>query len=182
MREGDSVSGCPPKLMRLSETDLGSILFLDDGTQVSIDVRPARLNQAMSEHGRPPLTELIDSRSLGVFVGQLSMSAEQWDRIRECIRSSAEAADVFSRFPKLWTSFEEPYDSIAGKIHRLYGGLAEFLYTSHPFNFRDDPNRPLPWYRALLSAPGGWLFSTWVHLGTGKVKITADQQAGHYVE
>jgi hypothetical protein len=176
------VSTYPPKLVRLCEADFGSVLFLNDGTKVSIDVRPARLNEALSEQGLPPLAELIESQSVGIFVGLLPMSAEQWDRIRTCISSSTEAAAIFRRFPPLWASFGEPYDIIAGKIHRLYGGLSRLLYTSHPFNFQEDPNRPLPWYRALLSAPGGWLFNTWVHLESGKVAIEANQLLGHFVE
>jgi hypothetical protein len=110
------------------------------------------------------------------------MTAEQWGRISECVRSSPEAVGAFRRFPSLWAGFGEPYKTIVLKVHRLYGGLSRFLYTSHPFDFRKDPNRPLPWYRALLSAPGGWLFNTWVHVGTGVVEVEAEQHPGNYVE
>jgi len=176
------VSDYPPKLVRISETDFGSVLVLNDDTEVSIDVRPARLNEVMIEYGLEPLVELVSRRSVGVFVDLLAMTTEQWTRISESVRSSPEAAAALQRFPVLWASFGEPYNTIVGKVHRLYGGLSRFLYTSHPFDFRADPNRPLPWYRALLSARGGWLFNTWVHLGTGAVEIEAEQHRRHYVE
>jgi hypothetical protein len=41
------VSNYPPKLLKLSEAEFGSVLSLDDGTQVSVDVRPERLNEAL---------------------------------------------------------------------------------------------------------------------------------------
>jgi hypothetical protein len=176
------VSNYPPKLLTVSATDFGSVLFLDDGAQVSINVCPARLNEAMIAYGLPPLAELLGGRSIGVFVGMLEMSAAQWDCIRERIRFSTQASAVFSQYASLWTSFGEPYDIIVGKVHRLYGGLSRALYTSPPLNFRPDPNRPLCWYRALLSAPGGWLFNTSVSLDTGEVEIEADQLPGHFVE
>jgi len=84
-----------------------------------------------------------------------TMTGVQCNRIRECICSSSEAALLFCRFPSLWENFDQPYDVIAGKVYRLYGGLDQALYTSHPFDFRPDSNRPLPWFRALLSNPGG---------------------------
>jgi len=49
-------------------------------------------------------------------------------------------------------------DIVGEKVRRLYGGLSRSLYTCHPLDFRQDPNRP------LLSAPGGWLFNTWVNV------------------
>jgi hypothetical protein len=100
-----------------SETDVGSVLILDDGTQVCIDVRPARLNEALIEYGMPPLAELIGSKKLGVFVGILQMTAEQWERTAHCIRCSAEAGTALSRFPSLGASFREPYAVIAAKPH-----------------------------------------------------------------
>src|SRR5262249_39598429 len=126
--------------------------------------------------------DLGKRRSVGVFVGQLMMTAEQWDAIRMCVTSSAEGVATLSRFPLLWASFDVPFCNIAARAHRLYGGLSRFLYTSHPIDFREDPNRPLPWYRACLSAPGGWLCVTWANLGTGKVEIELEQQPGHFVE
>jgi hypothetical protein len=176
------VANYPPKLLRLLETDFGSVLLLEDDTQVSIDVRPARLDEALSANGLPTLSELIASHSLGVFVGLFRMTATQWSRISACVRSSTEAAAVFLQFPSLWSGFGESHEIIAAKVHRLYGGLSQFLYTSHPFDFRDDPNRPLPWFRALLNDRDGWLFNTWVNLETAKVEIEAEQHPGHFVE
>ena len=110
------------------------------------------------------------------------MTAESWNEISRCVRFSDEAAAAFCRCPPLWECFGEPFDTIAAKPHRLYGGVSRYLYTSHPLDFRPDRNRPLPWYRALLSAPGGWLFTTWVNTGSGEVEIESDQQPGHHVE
>jgi hypothetical protein len=173
----------PPKLLRVSEADCGSVLHLEDDGQVAVDVRPARLNEAFLQDGLPPLEDLIAAGKLGVFVGMPHMNSEQWDRIRECVRSSAVAAEVFRKFPLLWANFRESYDVIVELPHRVYGGLSEWsLYTSLPINFATDPNRPIPWYRALLSAPGGWLFNTWVHLQTGEIEILSDQHPGHFVE
>jgi hypothetical protein len=71
----------------------------------------------------------------------------------------------------MWEVFGEGYEVVVAKPHRVYGGLEQDLYTSHPFQFRGDPNRPDPWRRALLSAPGGWLFETRVQLQSGAVEI-----------
>jgi hypothetical protein len=93
------------------------------------------------------------------------------------------AAEVFRKFPLLWANFREPYDVIVRLPHRVYGGLWEWsLYTSLPIDFGTDPNRPIPWYRALLSAPGGWLFNTWVHLETREVEVEGEQLPSHFVE
>ncbi len=181
------MSDYPPKLIGLSETDLGSILLLDDGTHVTIDVPPKRLgevlkNEMLTEYGAISLDDLVNRGSVGVFVEQLLMTTELWDAIRDCIRSSAEGAAAFNRFHLVWASFNEPYSSIATRPHRLYRGLSRFLYTSYPIDFRDDPNRPLPWYRACLSVAGGWLCNTWVNLGTRHVEVEAEQHPGHFVE
>jgi hypothetical protein len=173
----------PPKLLRVSEADGGSVLLLEDDGQVAVDVRPARLNEAFLQYGLAPLEDLITARTVGVFVGMSHMTTEQWDRIRECIRSSAVAAEVFRKFPPLWANFREPYDVIVGLPHRVYGGLSKWsLYTSLPVDFGTDPNRPIPWCRALLSASGGWLFNTWVHLETGEAEVVGEQLPGHYIE
>ncbi|MFO0968786.1 MAG: hypothetical protein U0793_24795 [Gemmataceae bacterium] len=181
------MSHYPPKLIGLSGTDLGSLLFLDDGTQVTIDVRLSRLNEVLksellTEYGALSLHDLVKRHSVDVFVGQLLMTADRWDTVRDRIRSSVRAGTTLSRFPLLWASFDESYGTIAARAHRLYGGLSRSLYTSCPIDFREDPNRPLPWYRALLSAAGGWLCNTWVNLGTGTVEIEAEQHPGHFVE
>jgi len=181
------VSHYPPKLIGLSETDIGSILLLDDGTQVAIDVRRQRLDEVLkheplTEYGALSLDDLLKRRSVGVFVGQLVLTAEQWDTIRAAIRSSAEGAAALSQFPSLWASFNEPFSTVAARAHRLHGGLSRFVYTSHPIDFREDPIRPLPWYRACLSAPGGWLLITWANVRTGKVEIEAEQHPGHFIE
>jgi hypothetical protein len=98
---------------------------------------------------------LLERRAIGVFVGLFSVNSEQWDRICECIGSSTKAAAMLTRFPSLWRNFEEPYDLVLEKAHRLYGGLSQCLYTSHPFDFQVGASRPRPWYRALLSASDG---------------------------
>ena len=110
------MSNYPPTLVGFSETDFGSVLVLDDHTQVSINVRPARLTEALIEYGRPALVDLINSRSLGVFVGPLNMSTEQWDRISDCIRSSKPAANAFGRFPAIWTCFGEPHGVLLAEL------------------------------------------------------------------
>src|ERR1700733_2708643 len=99
---GGVMSNYPPKLLRASETDCGSLLLLDDGGQVAVDVRPSRLNEAILQYGLPSLEDLIAAKTLGVFVGRSQMTAEEWGRIRECIRSSPVAAEILRRFPPLW--------------------------------------------------------------------------------
>jgi hypothetical protein len=137
------MSNYPPKLLEVSEADCGSVLRLEDGGQVAVDVRPARLKEAILQYGLPSLEDLIAARTLGVFVGMPHMTTEQWDRIRECIRSSPVATGVLSSVPPLWASFREPYAVVVGRPHRVYGGLSEWaLYTSLPIDFGTDPNRP----------------------------------------
>jgi hypothetical protein len=175
------VSDYPPKLLAVSEASFGSILSLADGIEVPLNLTPARFAEVIAE-GLSPLPELIASQTLGVFAGLFTTGPEQWASISKSIRSSGDAAAVFSRHPRLWECFGEPFDHIARMPHRLYGGISRYLYTSHPFDFQASRQRPAPWYRALLSAPGGWLFTTWVHLESGEVEATADQALGHYVE
>jgi len=176
------MSSYPPKLVCICSAPFGSLLSLDDGTHVAIDVRPDRLDALLRDNGHEHLHTLIESQCLGVFAGHLSMTNGDWDKIGACVRSSTDAARILSRFPLLWASFWEPYQNIVRKVHRLYGGLSRCLYTSYPVDFRCDPNRPPPWFRALLNAPSGWLFQTWVHLGTRKVEVEQQRAPGHFVE
>src|SRR5262249_36669942 len=117
-----------------------------------------------------------------VFADIFDMGQDAWARISHLVRASSAAETILRQHPTVWDGFHEPYDVILAEPHRVYGGLGYALYTSHPFKFREDPNRPDPWRRALLSAPGGWLFEAWVELQTGEVEITADRLQGHYVE
>jgi hypothetical protein len=172
----------PPKLHAVEEVEFGSVLTLSDGRTVPTDVRPSRLAEAFAEYGRRPLSELLANRSLAVYADVLQTTPEEWARISRLVRTSPVAEAVLRPHPLTWDGFRESYDVVCDKPHRVYGGLDQGLYTSHPFQFRADPNRPDPWRRALLSAPGGWLFETWVELQSGEVEIAADMLMGHYVE
>jgi hypothetical protein len=61
----------PPKLQAVEESPFGSILTLSDGSRVPIDVRQSRLDEVLTEYSSRSLSELVSSRSLGVYVGAL---------------------------------------------------------------------------------------------------------------
>lgn len=172
----------PPKLHAVEEAKFGSVLTLSDGRTVPIDVRPSRLAEAFAEYSSRSLAELVAGRTLAVFADSLQTTPDEWARVSHLVRTSPAAEAVLRQHPPLWDGFRDPYDVVLAKPHRVYGGLAQGLYTSHPFQVRADPNRPDPWRRALLSAPGGWLFETWVEVQSGRVEIAADMLPGHYVE
>lgn len=172
----------PPKLVTVAATAFGSLLTLSDGRKVPIDIGPNRLSQALVAYERPSLTELLTARSLGVYADTWETTAEEWLRISATVRASRVAEAAFRQAPSVWEVFGQPAVLVRELPQRVYGGLAQALYTSHPFQLRPDPNRPAPWCRGLLSASGGRLFNTWVHLGGGQVEVESDVQVGHYVE
>jgi hypothetical protein len=172
----------PPKLHAVEEAGFGSVLVLSDGRAVPTDVRPTRLAGAFAEYSSRSLAELLARRSLAVFADALQTTPDEWARISHLVRTSQAAEAVLRGHPSTWDVFREPYEAVLAKPHRVYGGLDQGLYTSHRFQFRTDPNRPEPWRRALLSAPGGWLFESRVELQSGRVEIAAQQMPGHYVE
>jgi hypothetical protein len=176
------MSDYPSKLVQVAATAFGSLLTLSDGREVPIDIGPDRLSQALVAYERPPLSELLAARSLGVFADTWEMTAEDWQRISAIIRASPVAAAALRQAPSVWEVFGQPAAFVRELPQRVYGGLAQALYTSHPFQFRPDPNRPVPWCRGLLSASGGRLFNTWVHLGSGEVEVESDVLVGHFVE
>jgi hypothetical protein len=176
------MTGYPPKLYAVEEAEFGSVLSLSDGRKVPTDVRPSRLAEAIAECSSRSLAELLARRSMGVFADALQTSPDEWARISRLIRTSPAAEAVLRGYSSTWGGFQEPYEVILAKPHRVYGGLDQGLYTSHPFQFRADPNRPEPWRRSLLNAPGGWLFEMWVELQSGSVEIAAHSLPGHYVE
>src|SRR5262245_52963177 len=143
----------PPKLVSIEEAEFGSVLSLSDDRRVPIDVRPPRLAEAWGEYSSRPLAELLAGRSLPVFADIFDMGQDAWARISRLVRASSAAETILRQHPTVWDGFHEPYDVISAEPHRVYGGLDYALYTSHPFKFREDPNRPDPWCRALLSAP-----------------------------
>lgn len=159
------------------------MLFLDDGSQVTIDISPERLDEAIIAQRAPPLAELLADRSLAVYVDTLDMTADVWDQVSNHLCRSPKAAEVFEPFPALWSAFRAPYTLVAAMPHRVYGGISHCsMYTTCPINFHADPNRPAAWLRALLSARGEWLFQTWVQLEIGQVEVEAWQAPGHFVE
>jgi len=174
--------GYPPKLYAVVEATFGSVLALSDGRKVPINVGPCRLAEAFAEFRSRPLVELLARRSLGVFADALQTSQDEWARISRLVRTSPAAEEALRGHPSTWGGFQEPYEVILARPHRVYGGLDQGLYTSHPFQFRSDPNRPAPWRRSLLSAPGGWLFETCVELQSGTVEVATHMLPGHYVE
>lgn len=176
------MSGYPPKLYAIEEATFGSVLALSDGRTVPIDVAPSRLAEAIAECSSRSLAELLARRSLGVFADAFQTSPDEWARISQLVRTSPAAEAALRGHPSTWGGFQEPYEVILAKPHRVYGGLDQGLYTSHPFQFRADPNRPDTWRRSLLSAPGGWLFETWVDLESGTVEVAAHMLPGHFVE
>lgn len=172
----------PPKLLSIEEAEFGSVLNLSDGRKVPISIRPPRLAEALAEQQSRTLTEMLDARSLTVFADVLLTSEEEWRTISNLIRTSQTAETILRQHPTVWSTFHEPYNAILVKPHRIYGGLQVNLYTSHPFHFRDDHNRPAPWRRALLNAPGGWLFEVWADLQACEVQVSAHLLQGHFVE
>jgi hypothetical protein len=177
------MSRYPPKLVDIAGGDGTSILFLDNGETVTVDISPARLNEAIIEQRVPPLADLIAAQSFGVYVDTLDTTPEEWERISHHLCRSARAEEVLESFPVLWDALHSPYAVIAGMSHRVYGGISvASMYTSCPISFSNNPNRPAPWQRALLSARGDWLFETWVHLDDGRIEIEPFQRPGHYVE
>lgn len=171
----------PPKLFGIEEAEFGSFLNLSDGRRVPINIRPHRLAEAFAEYSRS-LPALVAGRCLAVFADVLQTSQDEWPLISHLVKTAPATEAILRQHPIVWDSFRENYDTILSKPHRVYGGLEQGLYTSHPFQFRRDPNRPEPWRRALLSAAGGWLFEMWVELRARKVEIAAHVLKGHYVE
>lgn len=177
------MSNYPPRLVNITGADGVSVLFLDDGSRVTVDITPERLDKAIIAQGAPPLAELLADRSLGVYVDTLDMTADLWDRISNHLCRSPRAADVFKPFPELRSALQAPYTVVAAMPHRVYGGISHrAMYTTCPINFREHRTRPRPWLRAQLSERGEWLFQTWVQLETGQVEVEAWQAPGHFVE
>ncbi len=176
------MSEYPPKLVRVTETVVGSILALSDGRNVPIDIALTRLSQALTDHERPPLSELLADKSLGVYAANWETTGEQWLQISTRVLTSTVAAVAFGEVSSIWDVFGRSAAVVRELPQRVYGGLSQALYTVHPFQFRLDPNRPAPWMRGLLSAPGGLLFNIWVHLDSGEIDIEAEVLWGHYIE
>jgi hypothetical protein len=172
----------PPKLVQIFESDFGSVLTLSDGYSVQINIRPQRLDLALKEYQRLPLSELLASRSLGVFTANWQTSERDWNRIREVILKSPVAAAKLGHFPSIWGMFGLPAATVRELPQRVYGGLGHALFTSHPAQFREDPNRPFPWCRALLNAVGGWVFEVNVQFVLGQVEVVGEVLPGHFLE
>jgi hypothetical protein len=172
----------PPKLLQVDGSESGSVLKLSDGRTVLIDIRPERLDRALKEFERPSLEELLASRSLEVFADTWQTPEQEWGRISEIIRVSPVALSKLRAYPDIWAVFGQPAATVRELPQRVYGGLEQALYTSHRFQFREDPNRPTPWCRALLNAMGGWVFEVWIHLGSGQVEVVGEVLSGHYIE
>lgn len=172
----------PPKLVEVAESDFGSVMTLSDSCIVPINIRPERLDTALREFERPSLRELLASHSLGVYADSWQTPERDWERVSEIVRTAPVAVATFRDFPGIWRVFGQPAAVVRQLPQSVYGGLDQALYTSHPFQFRVDPNRPAPWYRALLNAAGGWVFETWVHLALGHVEIRGEVLPGHFVE
>ena len=172
----------PPKLVQVAASAFGSVLTLSDHRTVPINIRPERLDRALREFGRPALEELLASRCLKVYADLWRTPPEDWERIREIVQASPVAAARLQSMPGIWQTFSQPAEVVRELPQRVYGGLDQALYTSHPFQFQEDPNRPPPWRRALLSAAGGWVFQTWVQLSSGQVEVVGQVLPGHFVE
>jgi hypothetical protein len=172
----------PPKLVQIERATCGSLLRLSDNRDVLIDVPPERLNQALLECRKIPLSDLVEGQSLEVFADDRKVTEEDWDKIRAYLLASTVARDVFRDIPSIWQSFREPMTFVRDLPHRVYVGLEHALYTSHPFQFQTDPNRSAQWRYGLLSASGGRLFMTWVHLNRGNVEIESDVRKCHFLE
>jgi hypothetical protein len=172
----------PPKLVSVADTTFGSLLNLTDGRSVPINIGVERLRQAILAMGRPPLVDSLASQSLGVYADVWETSAEDWQRICAAVQSSPVAAAEFGQVPFIWQAFGQPAAVVRDMAHRVYGGIDDDVFTSHPFHFRTEYDRPKPWVYGLLSASGGRLFMTWVHLRSGKVEVESGVIMGHFVE
>jgi hypothetical protein len=172
----------PPKLVEIAESEFGSVLTLSDSRTVPINIRPVQLDRALREFERSSIEELLANRSLGVFADTWQTSELDWKRVSEIVQASPVAQAKLHDFPGIRCVFGLPAAVVRELPQRVYGGLDQDLYTSHAFQFREDPNRPAPWCHALLNASGGWVFETWVHLKSRKVEIVGAMLPGHFVE
>lgn len=176
------MSDYPPKLVQIAPTAFGSLLTPSDGRGVPINVGPDRLGKALAAYHRPPLVELVAAHSLHVYADTWRTTDEDWQRVSAIVHRSPVAAGALRQAPSVWDVFGQPAVVVRGLPQRVYGGLEQGLYPSHPFGFGPDPNRPAPWVRGLLSAPGGRLFTTWVRLDGGRVEVEGGIVQGHFVE
>jgi hypothetical protein len=158
------------------------VLTLSDGRSTPINIAPERLDQALKEFQRPSLEEMVASRSLAVYADSWQTPEHEWERISQIIQMNPIAAAKLGEFPCIWSVWGQPAAVVRELPQRVYGGLDQALYTLHPFQFREDPNRPPPWRRALLSAVGGWVFTTSVDLDLGCVEVAGEVLAGHFVD
>jgi hypothetical protein len=172
----------PPKLVRVVDTTFGSLLTLTDGRSVPINIGVERLRQAILAIGRPPLAESLASQSLGVYADVWETSPADWQRICAAVQSSPVAATAFGQVPFIWQTFGQPAAVVRDLAHRVYGGIDDDVFTSHPFHFRAECDRPKPWVYGLLSASGGRMFKTWVHPRSGAVEVQSGVIIGHYLE
>ena len=173
----------PPRLINISAGDSLSNLLLDDGSEITVDVSPARLESAFIAQRLPPLHELIASRTLGVYVDPLDMTAEVWEQVSRCLCRSPRTAKSLESFPTLWAALQSPFATVAQMPQRVYGGISlTALYTSWPINFHADHIRPAGWLYSLLNAPQGWLFKIWVNPESEEVDVQAGQMMGHFIE
>jgi hypothetical protein len=170
------------KLVQISPAEFGSILTLTNAQTVPINVRPETLDRALREYERPSLAELVAEQSLEVHSLPWQTSEQDWVRVSELILASPVATSKFQGFRSILERFGQPPAVVRELPHRVYGGLSQSLYTSHPFDFREDPTRPAPWVRALLGADGGFVFQTWVDLRSGIVEIECGVAPGHFIE
>jgi hypothetical protein len=120
----------PPKVVGMAGTAFGSVLTLSDGRVVPIDIGPERLSQALLAFERPPLSELLVARSLGVYADTWAMTAEDWQRISGVVRASPVAAAAFRQAPAVWEMFGQPAASVRELPQRVYGGLAGALHLA----------------------------------------------------
>lgn len=171
----------PPKLVEVTESKFGSVLTLSDSRMVPINIRPERLDRALRDFERPSLIEFLASRSLGVFADSWQTSERDWVRVSEIVRTSPIAMKKLKDFSSIWRVFGQSALVVRELPQRVYGGLDQALYTSHAFQFREDPYRRDPWRRALLNTTGGWVFEIRVHLGSGSVEIVGEVLQGHFV-
>ena len=177
-----------PVLTNVLNASCGSILVVNDGQRIPLNLTPAALQDYLANFDFPSLADVCRSQNANVYHLPLRMNDDEWSAISTIIRTSPDAAELHE-FAELRDGMALPFNEIHKLPFRLYGGVGQMvngngpdLYTSHPFDFHADGIRELPWYYCLLNCHGGHVFKTHVNIKTKTVEIETGIIKNHYVE
>lgn len=175
-------------LRRITPAAFGSILELDSGDTVQLNLTPNDVEHFLANSDICDFRDLSQISTIQIANPVLRMTSNEWAIISSVLLSSDAAAEIRG-IPELAGMLTLPFEELIQLPNHLRGSIQEpnshgmpTLWIRHPFDFRGDSYDDHALRLCHLYARGGRVFRTFIDLNSAAIRVKDFHHDGFFVE